>query len=273
MPFRRAHLILLLLVPMIGIAFWPGYFGQVRAAPFALHAHGLSAIAWLLLVELQAWTMSRRRLPLHRTAGLAMFVLVPAFTVGGLLAMQGMAALAAAQSDPFHAHYGVRLALDDALAIAAFLTLVTIAIAQRRRVWVHGGAMIGTVLLVLPPIITRLPVFPGSASFNTVFLIAQGIALTLALTLAGAYPRSRLPFGFVALTIIVQSAAVALLGTTMAWQRVAFALIGVPPVLLALTGVILGLTPLWLAWRRLFLRRPEPGAAAANQEGAAPIAG
>ena len=271
MPFRGAYLIILLLIPLIAVAFWPHYFGQVRAAPFALHAHGLSAIAWLLLVELQAWTISRRNLRLHRAAGLAMFVLVPAFAAGGLLAMQGMAALAAAQSDPFHAHYGARLALDDALAIAAFLTLVTIAIAQRRRVWVHGGAMIGTVLLVLPPIITRLPLFPDSASFNMVFLIAQGIALTLAVLLATAYPRSRLPFGLVALTIIVQSLAVAMLGTTMTWQRITFALIGVPPVLLALTGTVLGLVPLWLAWRRPFPGRPA--APTANQQRATPIAG
>ena len=132
--------------------------------------------------------------------------------------------------------------------------------------------MIGTVLLVLPPIITRLPVFPDSASFNMVFLIAQGIALTLAVTLAGAYPRSRLPFGLVALTIIVQSLAVVLLGTTMAWQHIIFALIGVPPVLLSLTGAILGLATLWLAWRRPVPSRPA-ASTAANQGRATPIAG
>jgi len=258
MPFRTAYLWMLLLIPMIGTAFWPGYFGQVRAAPFALHAHGLSAMAWMLLVELQAWTIARGRLALHRTTGLAMFVLGPLFVIGGLLAMQGMAALAAAQSDPFHARYGVRLALDDALAIAAFLVLVTMAVAQRRRVWIHGGAMIGTVLLVLPPIVTRLPIFPGSASFNTVFLIAEGVSLILALGLAGAYRRSRLPFGFVALTIMAQAGGVETIGTSAAWQRACFALIDVPPALLALMGAMAGGVPLWLAWRRPVRGRPAP---------------
>ena len=261
MPFRKAYYILLLLVPMIALAFWPGYFGQVRSAPFALHAHGLSAMAWLGLLWFQAWT-AQRRLSLHRLSGLAIFVLAPLFVMGGLLAMQGMAALAAAKSDPFHAHYGARLALDDALAIVAFLTLVTLAVARRRKVWIHGGAMLGTALLVLPPIVTRLPVFPDSATFVTVFLIAQAVALAGALLLAAVYPRSRGPFGFVAATIGVQTLLVQSFGLTAAWEHFCFLLIGVPPVVLALGGLLLGVVPLWLAWRQPAGSRPAAMAGA-----------
>lgn len=250
MPFRSAYLVLLLLVPMIALAFWPSYFGRLPAAPFALHAHGLSAMAWLVLLELQAWTTARRQLALHRQTGLAMFALVPAFVAGGLLAMQGMAALAAAQSDPFHARYGARLALDDALAILAFVALVTFATAQRRRVWLHGGAMLGTALLVLPPIITRLPIFPDSASFNMVFLAAQGVALLGAVALGGLHPRSKGPFGFVAATIVLQSLLVQTVGQSAAWQRACFSLIGIPAIVLAFVGIVIGLAPLWWAWQR-----------------------
>ena len=256
MPFRSAYLVLLLLVPMIAVAFWPSYFGRLHGAPFALHAHGLSAMAWLILLEWQAWTTARRRLALHRQTGLAMFALVPTFVAGGLLAMQGMAALAAAQSDPFHAHYGARLALDDALTILAFVALVTFATAQRRRVWLHSGAMLGTALLVLPPIITRLPVFPDSASFNMVFLAAQAIALLGALTLAGLYPRSRGPFGFVAATILLQTLLVQTVGQGAAWRQACFSLIGVPAPALALIGLVVGVVPLWWAWRRRRTGRP-----------------
>ena len=266
MPFRSAYLVLLVLVPMIALAFWPSYFGRLHAAPVALHAHGLSAMAWLLLLELQAWTAASRRLALHRQTGLAMFVLVPAFVAGGLLAMQGMAALAAAQSDPFHAHYGARLALDDMLTILAFVALVTFATAQRRRVWLHGGAMLGTALLVLPPIITRLPVFPDSASFNIVFLAAQAVALLGALTLAGLYPRSRGPFGFVAATILLQTLLVQTVGQSEAWKRACFGLIGIPAVVLALVGIVVGVAPLWWAWRKPRTGRP-PGAELAVQPG------
>jgi hypothetical protein len=255
MPFRKAYLILLLLVPMIGVAFWPGYFALGRNVPFALHAHGLSAMAWLALLWFQSWT-AHRRLSLHRLSGLAMFAAVPLFTMGGLLAMQSMAALAAAKADPFHAHYGARLALDDALAIAAFLVLVTFAVARRRKVWLHGGAMLGTALLVLPPIVTRLPVFPDSATFVTVFLIAQGCALAGAAALAAIYPRARAPFGFVAGTIAVQTLLVQTFGVSGAWERICFGLIGIPPLVLALGGLLLGVVPLWVVWRRSVGPRP-----------------
>jgi len=261
MPFRKAYLVLLLLVPMIALAFWPGYFGQVRSAPFALHAHGLSAMAWLGLLWLQAWS-AQHRLSLHRQTGLAMFVAVPLFVMGGLLAMQSMAALAAAKADPFHAHYGARLALDDAIAIAAFLALVSFAVARRRKVWLHGGAMLGTALLVLPPIITRLPVFPDSATFVTVFLIAQATALGGALLLALLYPRARAPFGFVAGTIGVQTLLVQTFGVSPAWERICFGLIGVPSYVLAVAGLAVGAVPLWLAWRRP--RGPQQTALAAG---------
>jgi len=258
MPFRKAYLVLLLLVPMIALAFWPGYFGQVRSAPFALHAHGLSAMAWLGLLWLQAWS-AQHRLSLHRQTGLAMFVAVPLFVMGGLLAMQSMAALAAAKADPFHAHYGARLALDDAIAIAAFLALVTFAVARRRDVWLHGGAMLGTALLVLPPIITRLPIFPESASFMTVFLIAQGTALVGAIVLA---PRRPGPFRFVGATIALQVWLVQTFGLSAAWERICFTLVGVPAFALALAGLVLGVVPLWLAWRRP--HRPQQTALAAQ---------
>ena len=258
MPFRNAHYILLLLVPMIALAFWPSYFGQVRSAPFALHAHGLSAMAWLGLLWLQAWT-AHRRLSLHRLSGLAIFVLAPLFVMGGLLAMQSMATLAAAKSDPFHAHYGARLALDDALAIVAFLALVTFAVARRRSVWMHGGAMLATALLVLPPIITRLPVFPEGASFSTIFLIAQGTALVGAVVLA---PRRPGPFRFVGATIAAQIFLVQTFGLSAAWERICFALISVPPIALAIAGLVLGAVPLWLAWRRPAGSRPAAMAAA-----------
>jgi hypothetical protein len=257
MPFRRAYLVILLLVPMIAVAFWPGYFALGRSAPFALHAHGLSAMAWLGLLWFQSWT-AHRRLSLHRLSGLAIFAAVPLFVMGGLLAMQGMAALAAAKADPFHAHYGARLALDDALAIGAFLTLVTFAVARRRKVWLHGGAMLGTALLVLPPIVTRLPVFPDSATFVTVFLIAQGCALAGAAALAAIYPRARAPFGFVAGTIAVQTLLVQTFGVSGAWERICFGLIAVPSLALAVVGLVLGAVPLWLAWRRPVGPRPAP---------------
>jgi len=114
MPFTSAHHWLLPLFPLILLAFWPGYFGRLGGAPFALHVHGLSATLWIGLVTLQGWTIGRRRIAQHRFAGRLVLLAVPLFAAGALLAMQGMAALAATRADPFHATYGARLALGYA---------------------------------------------------------------------------------------------------------------------------------------------------------------
>ena len=50
MPYRRAWWAMLVLAPIILLAFWPAYFGALPTAPLAFHAHGLTATAWLLLV-------------------------------------------------------------------------------------------------------------------------------------------------------------------------------------------------------------------------------
>ena len=71
MPFRHAGWALLLLVPMIAVAFWPQYLHDLPHAAFALHAHGLTAALWIALVFFQHWSIHQRRNALHRTAGLA----------------------------------------------------------------------------------------------------------------------------------------------------------------------------------------------------------
>jgi hypothetical protein len=254
MPFRKAHYVMLLLVPMVALAFWPGYFGQLRDAPFALHAHGIAAILWLGLVWLQAWSTSRERLALHRTTGLALFVLVPVFVAGGLLAMQGVVALAIARSDPFHITYGPRLMLADAMSTCAFLGLVAAALIHRRKVWTHGGAMLATAVLVLPPIVGRLPILPhgpflGLAHTTAALELGQMSGVVLGLALAWRYPRAARPFAFAGLTILVESLCFETFGRTAAWERIVFHLVEVPAVLLASVGLVAGALTVWLAWR------------------------
>jgi hypothetical protein len=44
MPYSRAHLYLLILVPLVGLAFWPGYFARLGETPWAIHLHGITAM-------------------------------------------------------------------------------------------------------------------------------------------------------------------------------------------------------------------------------------
>src|SRR5689334_3909366 len=92
MPYRYAHHALLLgLLPITLFAFWPAYFGRLGQAPFAFHAHGLTATAWILLVMAQSWSIHARRFALHRQLGQLLFVAVPLFVAGGAIAVQSMA--------------------------------------------------------------------------------------------------------------------------------------------------------------------------------------
>jgi hypothetical protein len=258
MPFRFAYVGLLALFPVIVVAFWPRYFGSFAAQPFAVHLHGLTAAAWTALVTLQSWSITHRQFAMHRLVGRALFVLVPLFGAGALTMMQAMIGLALARTDPFHAAFGLTLALDDVIAVTAFLALIYVALAYRRQVWVHGGAMLGTVLLVLPPILARLlPVVPGFPQDSVLgldpFVIAvetaQAISIVGALLLAWRAPKAGKPFLFVAAATVVQSVAMESVGHSAAWAGLCQKVIGVPVLLVAAIGLGLGAVVVGAGWR------------------------
>lgn len=265
MPFRRAHLALLLLFPLILAAFWPGYFGRMRTAPLALHAHGMTATAWIVLATVQAWAIDARRPALHRSAGLATFAVVPAFAAAGMLAMRDMAVLGLAGADPFHAAYGVRLALIDAASLAAFLTLVGWGLVQRRRTATHAGAMLGTILLVLPPVLGRLipslPGFPvrGIAAFPFGFHLGNAIAAAMALLLARRQGRAAGPLTLVAVVLASESLAFETVARSATWTAVARSAAGTPAILVALFGVTASAAMLWTAWHAPSRQGADPG--------------
>jgi len=254
MPFRRAHLVLLLLFPLILVAFWPGYFGRMRGAAFALHAHGITATAWIALTTVQAWTMGARRVALHRSAGLATFAVVPLFAAAGLLAMRDMATLGLAGADPFHAAFGVRLAMIDAASLSAFLALVGWGLARRRHVAVHAGAMLGTVLLVLPPIVGRLvPMLPGLpvhgiAAFPIGFHVGNAVSAGLALLPSRRTRRATAPLTLAATVLVLESLAFETVARGSLWTAVARSAAGTPAPLVALFGLAMSAAVLWSAW-------------------------
>lgn len=281
MPYRQAPLWLGILVPMIVVAFWPRYFGQMLGAPFALHAHGLTASAWILLTLLQSWSATRRRLALHRFAGRASFVVVPAFAAGGLLAMQSLVLLATARSDPFHATYGLQLALDDLFAAIVFLGLVWIGLAGRRQVALHGAAMLATVLLVLPPITARLlqilPL-PVADPFTFAFHVCEGGTAACALWLGRRGGRAALPFRIAAGALAGQMVLYETVGRSQAWAALASSLASPPAGWVALVGVLAGATVCWWGWRA-GARPRQPGSTTrvasaptlANSAGSVPV--
>ena len=267
MPYRYAHWWLLALFPLVAVAFWPNYFGQLRDAPFALHAHGISATLWLALLTIQVWSIGTRRIDWHRRAGLATFVALPLFAAAGPLALWSMIELYAAKADPFHAAYGARLAISDIIAGPTVILLVIYAFVQRRRVRAHAAAMLATALIVLPPILGRLvqrvPLIPTNGGFGwsepeLAFMLAW--VATIAIALALARGPARTAFGIAAATTLAQAVGFLTIGTMPAWESFVVRLIALPVAPVALTGGIGAFGLLWWAWRVV----PPRGTAAAG---------
>ncbi len=259
MPYRRAPWWLLTLFPLNGIAFWPGYWGQLGKAPFALHAHGITATAWLLLLTAQSWSVHARKLPLHRLAGLATFLVLPMFAAAGPLALQGMAGLWRTNADPFHAAYGAQLVIADMIAGPAVVVMAVYAFLHRRRVVIHSSAMLATALLVLPPIIGRLfPAIPGFlqggwagfGGFRLSFHLGEGVALAIAVWLASRRPDARFGFGFAAAAIAAQMVGFETIGKTELWNRWVILLTQLPSALMAFAAAAAAAALLLWAWQK-----------------------
>ena len=251
MPYRHAHWWVLALFPLIAVAFWPNYLGQFRASPFALHAHGMTASAWLLLLVVQSASIHARRPEWHRAAGMATFVVLPLFAAAGPLALQGMAQLWAGNADPFHAAYGARLVVADMIAGPSVVALVVYAVLHRRRVRTHAAAMLGTALLVLPPILGRLfpalPGFPESGGFALSFQLAEAVTLVLALWLAARDRQGRTAFGFVAAATLAQMLGFAATARLALWERFVAMLAKLPTAPMSLAAGLAAAALLWWA--------------------------
>jgi hypothetical protein len=258
MPYRQGYRWLLGLFPLIAVAFWPGYWGQLGTAPFALHAHGLTATAWLILLTFQSWSIHARRTVWHRTAGLATFIVLPLFAAAGPLALQGMARLWRTNADPFHAAFGSQLVIADMIAGPTVVLLVVYAFACRREMERHAAAMLATALLVLPPIIGRLfpliPGFPhsgwaGFGGFRLALQLAEGLTLAIALSLARRSSAARVGFGLAGLATAAQMIGFETVGRTSAWNRWVTLLTDIPSTPMAFTAGTVAAILLWRAWR------------------------
>jgi hypothetical protein len=264
MPFARAHVGLLLLFPLTFLAFWRGYFSDLSGAPLAFHVHGVTASLWLGLLALQSWTIGTRAVVLHRAAGLGVFLVLPLFTAGGLLVMQTMAGKFAAAADPFNGAFGARLATVDLVAALAVPAMAMLALRHRRKMRLHGGYMLATVLFLLSPIIGRalpyVPGFPmgglaGRHPFEVAFHLAQIIAIAAALLLYLRAPRHGQPFLAAALLTALQSVTFETLGRAGWWETLVGLLATIPGALLAALGI---------GYAALMLRAGWSGGAAAR---------
>ncbi|MCC5869478.1 MAG: hypothetical protein JJU27_13315 [Gammaproteobacteria bacterium] len=257
MPYPRAHLVLLALVPLTLLAFWPSYFSRLGDVSLAFHLHGVTASLWLMMLIAQSWLIQRRSVALHRLAGRASFVLVPAFLAGGLLLLKAMAQHATMPAQPLMQIYGTRLGILDVIAMGGFAGLYFGALANRRSVQLHARYMLATPLLLLSPTLTRILVVylppltirspEDFALFGTAVQVSNAIALLIAIALYASAPRHGRAFAITAGLIVLQILTFQWVGDMSWWRGLYLALAKVPDAALTLAGLGFGLAIIGLA--------------------------
>jgi hypothetical protein len=260
MPYRYAHWMILALLPVIGLAFWRDYFGTFGGAPFAFHAHGLTATAWILLIGTQSWSIHARRNRWHRALGAAVLVVVPLFAGAAVLVVHSMATKFATGSHPFYAIFGARLGMHDIVTTITLVAMVAAGLRNRRVPALHGGYMLATVLLVIPPIMARLPIpVPPWLHFGEVLTILFCMAVW------ARRPATARPFLIVAGVMVSQIATFETIGQSPEWSRWFAALSRIDPAPWAVVAMLLAAGVLYAAWPR---RRNARASSAAVQPAA-----
>jgi len=202
--YRHAHwYFTLALLTIIG-GFWPSFFKPLGAGDTPHSLHGITATLWVVALITQSLLISRGLVAWHRRVARGALLLLPIFVVSALQMVAVM--FSNPEMPPF---LPPLLAFIDLPTVVFLMVLVTLALRNVRTPAAHKRFMAATVLLGLPPALTRLyaRLFAPAmdfmqalhASFVTVEVVL--IALIVADRRAGesrlAYPLSLAFFGAV----------------------------------------------------------------------------
>lgn len=171
--YPHAQWYFLLAIATTWLGFARSYFAIIRTQPLLHHLHGALMGGWIALLILQPILYQRGKMRLHRLLGRwGAFALVPAIVVVGFLMMRGM--YIATAVPPFVVD---QLGFLDFTGLLLFPTYVGLAIYYGRNVDLHARYIASTVLLLMPPALTRampiLPVF--RKSFTADVNMAMGL--------------------------------------------------------------------------------------------------
>ena len=265
MPYRRAHIFLLLLFPLTALAFWPAYFSKFASSSAAFHVHGLTASLWIAMLAFQSWSIHRGRNAQHRLIGRWSLGLFPLFFAGGLMIIHSMAVKFGAQADPFYSMFGARLGIIDVVATAGIAWLYVEGLRQRRKVQLHARHRVATVLFLLSPIFGRLmPILPPFAMagpedlprFALSVQAGNAIALALAAWLWFGSPKHGRPYLVTGAAIVLQMVLFETIGRSGAWEAFYAGLGALPAGAFLAAGLVAGAGLAWLGWTLGPVRRP-----------------
>lgn len=170
--YPHAQWYFLLAMGVTWLGFSRTYFSVVRTEPWLHHIHGALMGGWIALLVIQPVLYQRGQLRLHRTAGRwGVYLLTPAIVTCGILMDRRM--LRTHNAPPFVID---QLAYLDLLSLIVFAILVILSVCYARNLQLHARYIVCTVLLLMPPALTRaLFFFPSMRSFQVNVNTAEAI--------------------------------------------------------------------------------------------------
>ena len=177
--FDKAGYFILILVPIVILAFWPSYFSiissNIIAPSFYAHFHGIMMIIWISLLIAQPILIRKNKLKTHRLLGKISYLIGPLVLVSMLLITHHYRRLVTTPSGITFANLNV------------WLVCYIIAIVYRHKTSIHARAMIGTAISLLDPIFMRFMFYIVSPmlhlSYPLPFFIGIGIIFGVLITL------------------------------------------------------------------------------------------
>jgi hypothetical protein len=149
--YPHAQWYFLLAMAITWLGFSRTYFAVIRTAPLLHHVHGALMGGWIALLILQPILYQRGHLQLHRRLGrLGVYLLVPAIVVCGFLMDGRMIRMNNAPPSVID-----QLAFLDVALLILFPSMVILSISNVRNLQLHARYIVCTVLLFMPPALSR----------------------------------------------------------------------------------------------------------------------
>lgn len=180
--YRNIAFFFLLLLPLIGAAFFRTYFMHVPDFPKNItlysHLHFIAVTLWIVLMLAQPFLIRAGNLAMHRRLGRLSYIIFPLF----MLSFIPLVWKAANGPDPVFVFFP----LADSVLLILFYTL---AIVNRKKRALHMRYMIALALVFLGPTIGRIgPIYFGLSALQTQTIQYAVIMLSL----SGLLYRDRL---------------------------------------------------------------------------------
>lgn len=219
--YAQAWLFFLAALLLTVAGFWPSFFSRPAALSSPHLLHGLVSTAWLVLALVQAGLMRLDRWRWHRTAGRLGYLVMPLLIATGAWVLH----LMLAGQTRLPRSLAIVLGFIDLGTLLFLATAFALAMIHRREPQSHARWMATTVLVVMPPALTRLVfVLHPQAPFDVALGLAYAAVIGTAVILVAVDWRAGRLRAAYPLALAYLAGTYALLGhvaASPAWQSVA----------------------------------------------------